>query len=129
MQQQWQQWPTLVVHQLNDLALSTMVSVSLPCAACSLKSVFQGLLACASLPCSAILRIFSISSFCICSMYMYCWRVAIEVTIVDTPSISNRIIPPMNAFLKATLRPPLIASTPPVMKPDTTAFQGSSFYL
>jgi hypothetical protein len=60
---------------------------------------------------------------------MYCYRVAIEVTIVDTPSITNRINPPMNAFLKAILRPPLIASTPPVMKPDTTAFQGSSFYL
>ena len=51
------------------------------------------------------------------------------VTIVDTPSISARITPPIMAFLKATFRPPLIAKTPPVMKPATTAFHGSSFYL
>jgi hypothetical protein len=48
---------------------------------------------------------------------------------VDTPSISRRMIPPIAAFLKATLAPPLMARTPPVMKPAATAFQGSSFYL
>jgi hypothetical protein len=54
---------------------------------------------------------------------------ATEVTMVETPSMSRRMTPPMKAFLKATERPPRIARIPPVKKPAATAFQGSSFYL
>ena len=48
---------------------------------------------------------------------------------VDTPSIIVRIIPPSIACLKAYEAPPLIANTPPVINPDTTALNLSSTCL
>jgi hypothetical protein len=53
----------------------------------------------------------------------------IEDIMIEIPSISPRIHPPTNAFLNATLAPPLIASTPPVTNPETIALSGSSFCL
>jgi len=46
---------------------------------------------------------------------------------VPTPSITHRITPPMTAYLKALANPLLIASTPPVRKPEMTALEGTSF--
>ena len=48
---------------------------------------------------------------------------------VETPSINANMIPPTIAFLNATDIPPLIANTPPVIKPAIIALNGSSFYL
>jgi hypothetical protein len=46
-----------------------------------------------------------------------------------TASIKESITPPMTAFLKAAYGPLLIARIPPVKKPDTIAFFGSSWFL
>jgi len=45
-----------------------------------------------------------------------------------TPSIRQSIVPPIKAFLKADYGPLLKAKTPPVMKPEKIAFNGSSVY-
>jgi len=49
---------------------------------------------------------YSIYLFCSSSIHKYYLLIATDVTIVDTPSINAKIIPPTIAFLKATLAPP-----------------------
>lgn len=76
-----------------------------------------------------IMALYSSIYFFCCSATNACYDlIVIEVTITETPSIKVRITPPIIAFLFATLIPPLIAKTPPVMYPAAIAFQGSSFY-
>lgn len=92
-------------QKLKDLALSMSASCSgAPCLANSaLKSTFQG-----SPYCCFFIAYFILSSsaFCISSIIWYCLLIEIDVTTVDTPSISAKITPPTIAFLKATLIPP-----------------------
>ena len=60
---------------------------------------------------------------------MYCLLIPMDWIMTEIPSMRPRMTPPMIAFLKARLAPPLTAKMPPVMNPDTIAFQGSSFCL
>ncbi|TNV72981.1 hypothetical protein FGO68_gene5412 [Halteria grandinella] len=118
-------------QKLKLFALSTMVSVPFVFVlelSSSLQSAAHGLASYACFCCCIIILIFSISSFCIASIIWYQWRMAMLLTTTDTPSMSMRITPPMNAFLKATERPPRMARMPPVRKPETMALQGSSFW-
>lgn len=51
-----------------------------------------------------------------------------RVTAIPMPSIIANRTPPITADVVAALTPPRAARTPPVMKPDAIAFQGSSFF-